>query len=79
LLNGPCGGSRDGKCEASPDIPCAWILIYEKMKELGRLEDLKNIIEAKDWSKNRRPGRYETAIKEETGLEKKRPDKAAAK
>lgn len=81
LLNGPCGGSRNGKCEAGPDIPCAWILIYDKMKELGRLEDLRNIIDAKDWSKNRRPGRYETAIKEETGTgsEKKRPDKAAAK
>jgi len=51
------------------------------MKELDRLKDLRNIIEAKDWSKNSRPGRYETAIKEETasGPEKKRPDRAATK
>lgn len=49
LLNGPCGGSSDGKCEIDKDTDCAWQLIYEKLKELGRLDKLSVIIEAKDW------------------------------
>jgi ferredoxin len=81
LMNGPCGGSKNGRCEASPDIPCAWILIYEKMKELGRLEDLKKIAGIKNWSKHSKPGRYETSAKEETVAvaEKKRPEKTVSK
>jgi ferredoxin len=63
LLNGPCGGTKNGKCEVSSDIPCAWVLIYERMKELGRLDDLKKEIGAKNWSKNQRPGKY--SVKEE--------------
>jgi len=58
LLNGPCGGSKNKKCEVSPDIPCAWIMIYERMKALGKLDVLKKSIGAKDWSKQQRPGRY---------------------
>jgi ferredoxin len=75
LLNGPCGGTKNGKCEVSPDIPCAWVMIYDRMKELGRLEDFKKTIGAKDWSKNRRPGRYkvqEEAASEPAGKEEKR-------
>jgi len=81
LMNGPCGGSKNGKCEAGPDIPCAWILIYEKMKELGRLEDLKKIAGVKNWSKHRKPGRYEASEVEETvaGAEKKKPEKIVSK
>jgi len=63
ILNGPCGGNKKGKCEVSPDVPCAWVRIYERMKELGKLDELKKEIGAKDWSKKQRPGRY--AIKEE--------------
>lgn len=58
LLNGPCGGTKFGKCEVSPDLPCAWVMIYDRMKALGRLDDLKKVIGAKDWSKSQRPGRY---------------------
>lgn len=64
LLNGPCGGTKNGKCEVSPDLPCAWVMIYERMKELGRIDDLKKTIKAKDWSKGQKPGRYK--VKEET-------------
>jgi len=58
LLNGPCGGNKKGKCEVSPDVPCAWVRIYERMKELGKLDVLKKEAGAKDWSKKQRPGRY---------------------
>lgn len=49
LLNGPCGGSQGGKCEVSPDIECGWQLIVDRLKEKGKLDDLKEIWEAKDW------------------------------
>ncbi|MEW6570383.1 MAG: methylenetetrahydrofolate reductase C-terminal domain-containing protein [Nitrospirota bacterium] len=58
LLNGPCGGTKNGRCEVSSDIPCAWVMIYERMKELGKLDDLKKAVKAKDWSKTQRPGVY---------------------
>ncbi len=48
LLNGPCGGSQQGRCEISKDIPCAWILIYDRMKKLGHLKQLREFVEPKD-------------------------------
>jgi len=38
LLNGPCGGASEGKCEVSKDRDCGWHLIYERLKALGRLD-----------------------------------------
>ena len=49
LLNGPCGGSSDGKCEIDKDTDCVWQLIYDRLKSLGKLDSLNKIIEAKDW------------------------------
>ncbi|MBW2644979.1 MAG: methylenetetrahydrofolate reductase C-terminal domain-containing protein [Deltaproteobacteria bacterium] len=50
LLNGPCGGSVNGKCEVSDDMDCVWKLIYERKKKLGQLDRLAKTIGAKDWS-----------------------------
>ncbi len=50
LLNGPCGGSVDGFCEISPETPCVWELIYERLKNLGQLDRLEAILAPKDWS-----------------------------
>lgn len=50
LMNGPCGGSVDGKCEVSPDTACAWALIIDKLTALGRLEKLEEIQPIRDWS-----------------------------
>jgi hypothetical protein len=56
LLNGPCGGCKDGHCEVSPDIQCAWVRIYERMKRLDKLQELcDTTIEAKDWSASQKP------------------------
>lgn len=50
LLNGPCGGSEKGRCEVDPqNIPCVWQLIYDRLKRLGRLQDMINFVAAKDW------------------------------
>jgi len=56
ILNGPCGGSSDGKCEVSPEVDCAWTLIIQRMKKLGTLDHLDQIIEPRDWSTSRHGG-----------------------
>jgi len=50
LMNGPCGGTNNGKCEISQDVDCAWYLILERMKKLGTLEKLSEIKPPRDWS-----------------------------
>lgn len=50
LLNGPCAGSRDGKCEVSEDTDCAWQLIYDRAKALGVLDDFTALAQPQDWS-----------------------------
>ncbi len=57
LLNGPCGGYKDGKCEVDPDKECAWVLIYERLKARGHLDKLREIQEPKDYSDLHRPRR----------------------
>ncbi len=49
LLNGPCGGSSNGKCEISKDTDCAWHLIIERLEALGQLETIKPVEMYKDW------------------------------
>ncbi len=50
LLNGPCAGSRDGKCEVHPDLDCAWQLIYVRASALGVLNRFEAIAAPHDWS-----------------------------
>lgn len=50
ILNGPCGGSREDRCEVRPDRPCAWQLIYKRLKAIGQLDRLKQIEAPKKWS-----------------------------
>ena len=49
LLNGACGGSKNGKCELNPEKDCAWILIYERLKKQGKLELLKEFRPPRDY------------------------------
>jgi ferredoxin len=50
LLNGPCAGSRDGKCEVREDLECGWQLIYDRACALGILDTLEAIAVPQDWS-----------------------------
>ncbi|MFA6240642.1 MAG: methylenetetrahydrofolate reductase C-terminal domain-containing protein [Candidatus Hydrogenedentales bacterium] len=50
LLNGPCGGSRDGKCEVREDLECGWQLIYDRAKALGILDSFEANAAPQDWS-----------------------------
>jgi Fe-S-cluster-containing hydrogenase component 2 len=56
ILNGPCGGSTGGKCEISKDVDCAWQLIIDRLKALGRMDKYEEIIPLKDWSTDRAGG-----------------------
>ena len=49
LMNGPCGGSVNGKCEIDPNVDCAWQLVWDRLKALGLQERYEEIIPAKDW------------------------------
>jgi ferredoxin len=55
LLNGPCSGTRDGKCEVDAEKPCAWTLIYERLERKNRLDEIKEIIPPRDHGRNTRP------------------------
>jgi ferredoxin len=50
MLNGPCGGSQDGKCEVSPTLDCAWQMIYERARALDALSQFNEIVAPHDWS-----------------------------
>ncbi len=58
LLNGPCGGTDHGKCEVDSDKDCAWTLIYNKLKKIGRLDSMRKIQPPKDYSVMTKPGRF---------------------
>ena len=49
LLNGACGGTKDGKCELDPEKDCTWILIYEQLKKQDKLEFLKEFRPPRDY------------------------------
>ena len=52
LLNGQCGGAKDGKCEVDPEKDCAWEKIQRRLEKLGRLEEFRDRpIQLRDYSK----------------------------
>jgi len=63
LLNGPCGGSVEGKCEIDPDTSCAWQMIYDRLAALGQLDKLEEIVPVRDWSTSPAGGPRKITIK----------------
>ncbi|MFA5200581.1 MAG: methylenetetrahydrofolate reductase C-terminal domain-containing protein [Candidatus Omnitrophota bacterium] len=55
LLNGPCGGVNQGKCELDSDRDCAWVLIYRELEKNKKLDLIKEICGAKDFNKTLKP------------------------
>jgi hypothetical protein len=55
LLNGPCGGAREGKCEIDPERDCGWHLIYERLQRLGRTDRLLAYQPPKNWLRSGSP------------------------
>lgn len=55
LLNGPCGGVKDGKCEADRQRDCAWVLIYKELSGRNNLDLFKRFKPPKDFAKQAKP------------------------
>jgi len=49
LFNGPCGGSQNGSCEVDPATPCAWAMIYLRLKRQDKLHLIRKLHMPKDW------------------------------
>jgi len=57
ILNGPCAGTKNGKCEASKDMECAWILIYKRLERLQQLEKMRRYYPPRNFRAVPRPKR----------------------
>ncbi len=65
LLNGPCGGISNGKCETRNDADCVWQLIYDRLKALNQLHKLNEIIPAKQWGLESRDSGLRRIVRED--------------
>ena len=50
LVNGQCGGSKNGKCEVDPNMDCGWERIYPRLKKIGRLDALKCPVQLRNYA-----------------------------
>ncbi len=57
ILNGPCAGTKNGKCEANKDMDCAWVLIYKRLERLGQLEKMRRYYPMRNFRAIPRPKR----------------------
>ncbi len=56
MLNGPCGGYRDGKCEVNPKRKCVWIVAFDILEKRGLIDRFySDVLGPKDWSKGNHP------------------------
>ena len=60
LLNGPCGGTNNGKCEIDSEKDCAWTLIYRRLEQQGRLDVMRKYYPPRNFQAVIRPGKVET-------------------
>jgi hypothetical protein len=60
LINGPCGGMLEGKCEVGDyKHDCAWFLIYERLQKVGQLDLFRKYREPRDWRIAQSPRKLE--------------------
>jgi ferredoxin len=57
ILNGPCAGTKNGKCEANKDMDCAWVLIYKRLEKLQQLEKMRRYYPPRNFRTIPRPRR----------------------
>ena len=50
LVNGPCGGTKNGKCEVDPEMECGWERIYRRLAQVGRLDALKCPVQIRNFA-----------------------------
>lgn len=52
LINGQCGGAKNGKCEVDSNKDCAWEKIYKRLEKQGRLSEfLAQPVQLRDYSR----------------------------
>ncbi len=51
LINGQCGGAKNGMCEVDPNMECGWERIQRRLTQIGRLDALKSPIQLRDYNK----------------------------
>ena len=50
LVNGQCGGAKNGKCEVDPDMDCGWERIQRRLAQIGRLDALKCPVQVRNYA-----------------------------
>ncbi len=50
LVNGQCGGAKNGKCEVDPNMECGWERIYQRLKKIGRLDAMKCPVQIRNYA-----------------------------
>jgi hypothetical protein len=62
MMNGPCGGMNEGKCEADKTKDCVWVQIYDRLAAQDRLDEFRELHPPKDYSKWLTPRRARVDI-----------------
>ena len=50
LVNGQCGGAKNGMCEVDPNMECGWERIQRRLAQVGRLDALKCPIQLRNYA-----------------------------
>ena len=50
LVNGQCGGAKNGKCEVDPNMECGWERIIRRLTQIGRLDVLKCPVQVRNYA-----------------------------
>ena len=58
LVNGPCGGTNNGKCEIDKAKECAWTQIYDRLETLGKLDSMRKYQKPRNHQGEPTPGKY---------------------
>jgi ferredoxin len=67
ILNGPCAGTKNGKCEANKDMDCAWVLIYKRLERLQQLDKMRRYYPPRNFLAVPRPKRIVSKVTTNTG------------
>ena len=58
LVNGPCGGTNNGKCEIDSQKDCAWTMIYNRLKDLNLLDSMRKYQKPRNHQGEPMPGKF---------------------
>ena len=50
LINGQCGGAKNGMCEVDPNMECGWERIQRRLAQIGRLDVLKAPVQVRNYA-----------------------------